>query len=265
MNIPHGSHCNADEKNSILKVSMNICIDTHTHSVISGHAYSTIDDLARSARERGLKGFVLTDHGPAMPGGPHAYHFSNLRIIPKELFGVVFFTGVETNIMNSEGGLDLEPRYCRRLDFVMAGFHEVCFGSQGREANTKTLIAALANPLVDGVSHPGNTRFPIDIEAVVKAAAQYGKALEINNSSFRIRPGCEENCRAVAELSKQYGSLLSCGSDAHYRDDVGNFTKAKALLEAVGVPPELVINSSLEGFREFVKKRRAARAEASSH
>ncbi|WP_010257079.1 phosphatase [Treponema primitia] len=240
---------------------MNICIDTHTHSVTSGHAYSTIDDLARGARKRRLKGFVLTDHGPAMPGGPVPYHFANLRIIPKKLFGVFFFTGVETNIMDAEGGIDLAAKYCKRLDFVMTGFHEICFGSQGREANTKTMIAALANPLVDGISHPGNPMFPIDIEEVVKAAAKYGKALEINNSSFRIRPGCEENCRAVAEYSKQYGSLLSIGSDTHYWADVGNFTKARALLKQVAFPPELVINSSLERFRAFVEKRRTARAE----
>jgi putative hydrolase len=196
-----------------------------------------------------------------MPGGPYPYHFSNLRVIPKKLFGVLFFTGVETNIMNAEGGLDLPPLYCKRLDFVMAGFHEICFGPLSREANTKALVAALANPLVDAVSHPGNPLFPIDIEEVVKAAAKYGKALEINNSSFRIRPGCEENCRNVARLSKQYGSLLSCGSDAHYWRDVGNFIAAKAVLEETGVPPELVINSTLERFREFVQKRRAARKE----
>jgi putative hydrolase len=240
---------------------MNICIDTHTHSVSSGHAYSTIDDLARGARKRRLKGFVLTDHGPAMPGGPYRFHFANLRIIPKKICGVFFFKGAETNIMNGDGGIDLDPKYCKRLDFVMAGFHEVCFGSQGREANTKTLIAVLANPLVDGISHPGNPVFPIDIEEVVKAAAKYGKALEINNSSFRIRPGSEENCRAVAQLSKQYGSLLSCGSDAHYWKDVGSFTKAKALLKETDFPPELVINSSLERFRVFIEKHRAARAE----
>jgi putative hydrolase len=243
---------------------MNICIDTHTHSISSGHAYSTIDDLARGARKRGLKGFVLTDHGPAMLHGPGPYHFSNQRIIPKKLFGVLFFSGAETNIMNDEGGIDLEPKYCKRLDFVMTGFHEICFASQGREANTKALVAALANPLVDAVSHPGNPLFPVDIEEVVKAAAKYGKALEINNSSFRVRLGCEKNCRAVAEFSRQYGSLLCCGSDAHYWRDVGNFTAAKALLEETEVPPELVINSSLDRFRAFVEKRRAARGEVSS-
>jgi putative hydrolase len=238
---------------------MKIQIDTHTHSTASGHAYSTIDDLARGARRRRLKGFVLTDHGPALPGGPHHYHFSNLRILPDTIGGVLFFRGVEANIINIEGDIDLTPVYLRKLDFVMAGLHEVCFDPLDREGNTRLLVTALANPFVDGLSHPGNPRFPINIEEVVKAAAQHGKTLEINNSSFKVRPGSEENCLAAARLCKKHGALMSCGSDAHYWEDVGNFTKALALLEEAEVPPELIVNSSLERFREFSEKRRAIR------
>jgi putative hydrolase len=243
---------------------MKIYIDTHTHSAASGHAYSTIDDLARGARKRGLKGFVLTDHGPDLPGGTHPYHFGNLRIMPKKIQGVCFFTGVEANIIDDQGGIDLSPSYLKRLDFVMAGFHEACFKSRGRDENTRVLVAALANPYVDAISHPGNPAYPINIEEVVRAALQYGKALEINNSSFRIRPGSEENCRTVARLCKEQGALLSCGSDAHYWEDVGNFSKARSLLKETGVPPSLVINSSLKSFLEFSEKRRAARKMAQS-
>jgi putative hydrolase len=240
---------------------MNIQIDTHTHSMASGHAYSTIDDLARGARKRGLKGFVITDHGPALPGGTHTGYFANLRILPPKIAGVFCFRGVEANIMDPSGAIDLKPVYLRRLDFVMAGFHEVCFLPQDREENTRILIAVLANPFVDGISHPGNPAFPINIEEVVKAAAKYGKALEINNSSFRIRPGSEENCRTVARLCREYGAFLSCGSDAHYWEDVGNFTKARALLKDAGAPAELIINSSLCRFRDFSEKRRLIRIE----
>jgi putative hydrolase len=238
---------------------MKIQIDTHTHSTASGHAYSTIDDLARGARRRRLKGFVLTDHGPALPGGTHPYHFSNLRILPDTIGGVLFFRGVEANIINIEGQLDLTPVYLRKLDFVMAGLHEACFKSLDREGNTRLLATVLANPFVDGLSHPGNPSFPVEIEEVVKAAARYGKTLEINNSSFRVRPGSEKNCLEVARFCKKHGALISCGSDAHYWEDVGNFTKALILLKEAEVPPELVINSSLERFREFSGRRRAVR------
>jgi putative hydrolase len=241
---------------------MNIVIDTHTHSVASGHAYSTIDDLARAARKRRLEGFVLTDHGPAMPGAACPYHFSNLRILPEKIEDVFFFRGLEANIVDMEGGIDLEPVYCRRLDFIMAGFHEACFKPRSMEENTQALCAALANPWVDAISHPGNPAFPIHIETVVKTAAEYGKALEINNSSFRIRPGSEVNCLLIAQFGKQYGCYLSCGSDAHYRADVGNFGKALSLLQQTAVPEELVINSSLDRFRAFTETRKAGRPPA---
>jgi len=136
---------------------MKIAIDTHTHSVASGHAYSTIDDLAKGARRRGLKGFVLTDHGPGLPGGTHEYHFGNLRVLPDRICGVRFLRGVETNIMDMDGRVDMDIKYLSRLDFVMAGFHEICFAPRSREENTQAMIAALANPGVDAVSHPGTT------------------------------------------------------------------------------------------------------------
>lgn len=52
------------------------------------------------------------------------------------------------------------------------------------EANTRAMIGAIRNPLVQIICHPGNPSFPVDIEKVVLAAKLSGKALEINNSPF---------------------------------------------------------------------------------
>jgi len=242
---------------------MNIRIDTHTHSVASGHAYSTIDDLARGARDRGLAGFVLTDHGPGMPGSTHPYHFGNLRILPETIEGVRFFSGVEANIMDLDGAIDLAPYLLVRLDFVLAGFHDICFAPRSMEENTKALTAALANPFVDAISHPGNPMFPVDQRAVVRAAAAHGKALEINASSFRIRRGSARSCADLATLCAEEGALVVCGSDAHYWRDVGNFASAQEVIEAAGIPEESVVNASEERFMAFVERRKAERAAAS--
>lgn len=238
---------------------MRIAIDTHTHSVASGHAYSTIDELAAAARKRRLKGFVLTEHGPALQGFPHVYYFGNMRVIPKIIHKVRVFRGVELNIMDEAGAVDLNPGYLRNLDFVMAGFHEACFPPQGKRDNTEALIAAIANPFVDGISHPGNPAYPVDIEEVVKAAARYGKTLEINNGSFRVREGSEPNCRAVARYAKLYGTRLSCGSDAHYCGDIGVFDKAVEVLEDEKIHPDQVVNASYENFVDFCTKRKGER------
>ena len=108
-----------------MDMKVNVQVDTHTHSVASLHAYSTISELVNGAEQNGLKGFVLTEHGPALQGGlTHPYYFGNLQVIPREIRGITLFRGVELNIMDGEGGLDLSPNYLKLLDFVMAGLHE---------------------------------------------------------------------------------------------------------------------------------------------
>jgi putative hydrolase len=242
-----------------MAVPMKIAIDTHTHSISSGHAYSTIDELAKGARRRGLKGFVLTDHGPAMPGGTHPYHFGNLRILPRRIGGVRFYRGIEANIMDQSGRIDIEPRVARHLDFVLAGFHEICYSPGDERRNTEALLAALANPLVDAISHPGNPAFPIDQEAVVKRAAELGKALEINDSSFRIRAGSAAPCGELARLAVSHGCPLLCGSDAHYWRDVGRFDTALAAITRAGATREQVLNSSVARFEAFISARAMAK------
>jgi len=234
---------------------MRIAIDTHTHSVASGHAYSTIYELALGARKRRLAGFVLSDHGPALPEGTHPYHFSNMRILPERIRGVRFYRGIEANILDLEGGLDLGDDYLVQLDFAYAGLHEICFPASSEADNTAALVAALRNPMVDAVSHPGNSSYPVDIRTVVHAAKEYGKAIEINNGSFRVRQGSIERCAEFARLCAETGTLVVCASDAHYWSDVGRVDQALALLEKARLPQELLINATTSSFEAFLKRR----------
>jgi putative hydrolase len=234
---------------------MRIAVDTHTHTVASGHAYSTVYELALGARRRRLAGFVLTDHGPALPGGTHPYHFSNMRILPERIRGVRFYRGVEANILDLEGSLDLSEEYLVQLDFAYAGFHEICLPPKSEAENTRTLMAVLRNPFVDAISHPGNPLYLVDMREVVLAAREQGKAIEINNSSFRVRAGSADRCLEFAKLCVETGTLIVCGSDAHYWQDVGRFDKVLSVLKEARVPRELVINSSRASFEAFVARR----------
>ena len=46
---------------------MDLILDTHTHTIASGHAYNTINEMVRSAADKGLKLLGITDHAPMMP------------------------------------------------------------------------------------------------------------------------------------------------------------------------------------------------------
>src|SRR5512147_279644 len=123
---------------------MKIVADMHTHTIASGHAYSTLNELAAEAARKGLLAIAITDHGPALPGGPHMYHFGAMRFFPESISGIRIFRGVEANILDPKGTLDLPEPYLKKLDFVMAGLHEGC-GFDGTEIarNTEAIISAM--------------------------------------------------------------------------------------------------------------------------
>ena len=60
----------------------NIIADLHTHTLASTHAYSTVQEMAVSAREKGLFALALTDHARTMPGAPDLVFRDLAAIIP---------------------------------------------------------------------------------------------------------------------------------------------------------------------------------------
>lgn len=228
-------------------------VDLHTHTVASGHAYSTISEIAAEAARKGLRGIGMTDHGPTLPGGPHHFHFLALRFLPKTVAGVRIFKGVEANIIGV-GKIDLPTEITGQLELVMAGFHEECgYGSHGIKENTRALLAVMENPDVKVITHPGNPLFPLDYDLIVRQALITNTALELNNASFSLsRSGSTTNCREIARLCAQYEAPVAFGSDAHFSEGVGEFTDALQAAADAGIRPEQIINQTLKSTLAFL-------------
>lgn len=235
---------------------MKILVDTHTHSISSGHAYSSLQEMAKEASMNGTLMFALTDHGPSMLGAPTLFHFGNLKAIPAVIYGVRVVKGVEANIIDFKGNTDMPDDYLKKLEFVIASLHEPCIEPGTIEENTAAFVNALRNPFIDAVGHPGNPQFEVDIDEVVKTALKYNKMIEINNHSFDVRKGSWENCVKFAAKCKEYGVRVVCGSDAHISFDIGHFPKVLKIFEEVGMPEELVLNTSLDKMEAYLKERK---------
>ena len=236
---------------------MKFLLDIHNHTIASGHAYSTVLEIVTEAKNKGLKMVGITDHGPKMPGVLGEHFTSNQRILPNFIYGVEILNGVEANIMDQHGGLDVPERRLKRMDIVIAGLHDVVVKPWDKECNTKAIISAIKNEYVDIISHPGNSLFPINMEEVVIKAKEFNKLLEINNGTFYSvsRTGSVENCYEIARLCKEHWVPVIVGSDSHFSLDVGKFDKAMELLKNIEMPEELIINTSIERFRSFLKLR----------
>lgn len=231
-------------------------VDIHTHTISSGHAYSTLLENCSEAAKKGLRLIAMTDHGPAMPGGPHIFHIGNQRVIPNFINGVEVLKGVEANILDASGRLDIEEKKLKNLDIVIASLHEPCITPGTKEDNTSAIIGAIKNKYVDIIAHPGNPVFPIDIEEVLRAAREYNVLIEINNSSLGLsRTGSEENCKRIAEAAACNGNMIALGSDAHICFAVGEFDKALELVKNAGIQDEYIINTHENKLKDFLRRK----------
>lgn len=226
---------------------MKIAADLHVHTVSSGHAYSTVEEYAAQAKKIGLKGIGITDHGPAMPGAPHAYHFQNMRMIPDKLKGVRIYRGIEANVIDDNGTIDNPPSFFTTLDFVMVAMHPLCgYDNQGEEKNTEVLIKAFdKNPEIRVIAHAGNPKYPVNVVEVVRQAKQRNIMIEINNSSFTSRVGSWERCLEFAREIKKQDARVILTTDSHISTMLGVIDKSLKIVKEAGLSEEHVVNTSL--------------------
>lgn len=239
---------------------MKVAVDTHTHTLSSGHAYNTIREMAYMASQMGLEALAITDHGPEMQGGPHKYHFHNMKILPRKYYGIQVLFGVELNIMDEKGTVDLPEWLLKEMDITVASIHGECYGkSKGIEKNTEAYRRVMQRPDIEIIGHPDDGRFEVDYEALVDMAKQTGTLLEVNNSSLKpggFRVNSYENDRRMLELCRKAGAMVVLGSDAHVDVDIANTTYSSKLLEEVDFPEKLVANLSYDRLISVLKRRR---------
>lgn len=237
---------------------MKYVLDMHTHTLASGHSYSTIREMAHMANEKGMELLGITEHAPMMPGTCHDFYFQNLKVVSRKMSGVELMLGVELNILDFEGNVDLQPLYLEQMDIAIASMHTPCIKAGTKEENTRAYINAMKNRKVSIIGHPDDIRYPVDYDALVYAAKQNQVLLELNNASLNpngARVGARENDLILLEKCKEYKQPIILSSDAHVDEDVLKFDLAEALLKEVDFPEELIINDSVEKLKAYTNRK----------
>lgn len=235
---------------------MKTQLDVHTHTIASGHGYSTIQEMVTAAASLGLKMLGITEHGPSIPGTCNPLYFHNLICVPRELYGVKLLLGAELNILNTQGEVDLDEEHLRMLDLRIAGIHGVCWQGGTREENTAGVVRAMRNPYVQIISHPGDGTAQLDFEQLVVAAKETHTLLEINNHSLhplRHKATAHNNTLQLLRLAKKHQVPLILGSDAHFSTMIAQYDRLLPLIEETDFPDELIINYDMERFLSYLK------------
>ena len=233
---------------------MKALIDVHTHTIVSGHAYSTVKENIEFASKRGIKYLGISDHACNMPGGPHRFYFQNMKVIPKEVDGVRVLKGIEGNIIDFDGNLDVDEELMCGIDYIIASLHTPCINHGSKEENTNAILNAMDIEKVKIIGHPDDSRYPLDYEKIVLKAKEKNVLLEINNSSLNpnsFREGAYENLKEMLELCKENNVKVIMGTDSHICYDIGIFDNCEKLLNEVDFPRNLIINYNEDEIIEF--------------
>lgn len=230
--------------------------DTHCHTVASTHAFSTVLELAQYAEKNGIDAIAVTDHGPKIPDGAHLWHFGSLRNLPPYIGKVRVLHGVEANICDFDGNIDMPLRYQKELDWIIASFHDPVCTPGTVEQNSEAYLKVAENPYVDVIGHSGTESYKYDYERVIPVFKEKGKIVEINSHSFSNRKGAKTNCKIIAEICKKIEAPIVVNSDAHCCFSVGDFSDALEMLRSIDFPQELIVNRSFKSLADWILKKR---------
>ena len=159
--------------------------DIHTHSIASGHGTNcTISDMAKEAGRKGLKLLGISDHGPGTLVSGTSSYFRSLPFCPRKRFNVDILYGVELDILNADGQIDLSDELLNNLDYAIISMHRQNYKSSSVSENTQAYIRAMKHPAVKILGHCDDIHFPVDYNALAKAAMKENVIFEINEASL---------------------------------------------------------------------------------
>jgi DNA polymerase (family X) len=192
--------------------------DLHIHSDWSDGSDS-LEALIMKAREKGYLYIAITDHAMGLgiarglDGERIKKQIQAIQELNNRFNDIHVFCGMEVDI-RANGELDIPDDILAELDIVLASVHSGM--NQSEEQMTGRVIAAMQNPHVDAIAHPTcrilGQREPValDLEAVFKAAVQYGTALEINANPSRL-----DLKDTLIYQAREMGVKLVINTDAH--------------------------------------------------
>ena len=237
--------------------------DLHVHTDWSD-GRDPLEMVLAAAKERGLEYVAITDHsvGRGIANGlsPERLRqqIAHIRDVARHDSGLTVLCGTEMDI-RADGSVDFSDDVLSELDWVIGSVHSAM--TQDSATMTQRIITAMRNPHVSVIGHLTTRligeRQPIeaDFEAIFRAAADTGTALEINASPKRL-----DLKDAHAQRARELGVPLVISTDAHTVEDLGNARFGVAVARRAWCQPHHILNTlPLSGFMDYVKTPKSAR------
>jgi DNA polymerase (family 10) len=235
--------------------------DLHTHTDLTD-GVASLEEMIETARSRQLAYYAVTDHAELL----YMQRMTKDKMLTQrkrvaqlaKRGDMVLLHGTELNIQ-PDGSVDWDQEFLNGFDVCVASVHS--HFNQSRQEMTDRILKAIEHPNVNIIGHPTarqiGRRPPIDydMEAVFRAAARTGTALEINSFPDRLDLR-DEHVRWAGE----FGVKFAIDTDAHATGHLANARFGVGTAQRGWVEKADVINSwPLSRLRRFLAKGRAGR------
>lgn len=249
-----------------------IIADMHTHSIFSQHAYSTIKENIEIAKLNNLKYIAITDHffnsGTDIENKNETNRITCLEERINRLESDIYVIG------GAEFNLHQEIPYWNDLQNIIwrpIGLHSWFIDIEGsslediyqefeKASSRHNVFNHIERELfrLENYKYQNENELCNDIKYFLKNMCLLAKNndifLEVNESSIVTNTGgALDRLKFWLSIAKENRNLICIGSDAHYCQEVGNFSNVCVLLNEIEYPKELIINCN-EGMIKSLKR-----------
>ncbi|UCC82556.1 MAG: DNA polymerase/3'-5' exonuclease PolX [Gemmatimonadota bacterium] len=231
--------------------------DLQMHTQYSDGKHS-VAEMIEACRASSYEYMAITDHSPslAMTGiklEDFARQYAEIDELQTQHDDIRVLKSAEVDILE-DGTLDLPDDILAMMDLVVIAVHSKF--NMRRADMTRRITRAMAHPKVNILAHPTgrliNRRepYPVDVEELVKVAAQQGLMLELNAQPDRL------DLRDFhLQMAREAGVKIVISTDAHRTAELdymsfGVDQARRGWLEAADVANTY----PLEGFVELLEK-----------
>jgi DNA polymerase (family 10) len=235
------------------------CFHVHSHY---SDGVNSLEELITAAKQRGWNFLGLSDHSQSAfyAGGLKPPDLDRQKqevdACRREHPDFTLFWGVESDIL-SDGSLDYPDDILQGFDFVIASIHSQF--NLKREAMTRRILAALANPCCTMLGHSSGRLllarepYEYDLEAILEFAGTHQVIMEINASPYRLDLDWRWLRRA-----KELGILISINPDAHSLEGLDDVNYGVMAARKGWLTPEDTLNTYLPAeVAQILRRRRA--------